>query len=177
MHVMDDWRVVKGDGHRMYGRLGLGLSSRRRLWCTAVILGCCLVAGCGQRGPARGMVRGRVTIGDRPVTDARVVFSNADTGAALQVPLDDDGAYEARTYQGPGLVAGTYGVAIIPGTIRYSEENQPKMTSDQFKVRNAATSAAQASEISKKYASAETSGLSIVVKEGDNPPFDFKLVP
>lgn len=144
--------------------------------CVVVLSACCLIGGCGRRGPVRGLVRGRVTIGDRPVTGARVVFTSPDTAAALQVPLDADGTYEARTYQGPGLVAGTYRVAIMPGEIRYSRENRPPMTSDQFKVR-AAAPAAPASEIPKRYTAAETSGLSIVVEAGDNPRFDFVLEP
>jgi len=142
------------------------------------IVACCLVSGCGARGPARGVVRGRVTLGDRPVTDARVVFSNGESGAALQVPLDASGGYEARTYQGSGLVVGTYQVAIVPGTIRYTrQENEPAMTSDQFKVRNPAAPAVKSSDIPKRYVTAETSGLSIEVKPGDNPPFDFALQP
>jgi len=158
-------------GGRRCGSVGLaGLMT--------AIVACCLVSGCGARGPARGVVRGRVTLGDRPVTDARVVFSNGESGAALQVPLDASGGYEARTYQGSGLVVGTYQVAIVPGTIRYTrQENEPAMTSDQFKVRNPAAPAVKSSDIPKRYVTAETSGLSIEVKPGDNPPFDFALQP
>jgi len=140
----------------------------------SVVLACCLMPGCGKRGPPRGIVKGRVTIGDRPVTDARVMFSNTETGEAIHVAIDGQGLYEAKTYKGPGLVTGTYQVAILPGRIRYSEANQPAMDSNQFQASKAAS---PASDIPKRFRSVDTSGLSIDVRAGDNPPFDFALAP
>lgn len=145
-------------------------------WATAV-LACCAAIGCGKQGPPRGIVKGRVTVGDRPVTDARLMFSNTESGEAIHVPIDGAGGYEAKNYQGPGLLTGTYKVAVLPGRIRYSEANQPKMDSSQFQTSKATTAAAATSEIPKRFRSIETSGISIVVKAGDNPPFDFKLDP
>lgn len=137
----------------------------------ALAFGLVFAAGCGNKGPARGAVKGRVTIGDKPVTGATVFIENAPAGVGVNAPLDADGRYEVKSYQGDGLPPGTYQVAVLPGGVMQPGEESP--TADKAKF----TRPKLVVVIPEKYHKTATSQLSIDVKEGDNPPFDFKLTP
>ncbi len=136
-----------------------------------LIVGFLFVAGCGKKEPVRVPVKGRVTMGDKPVTGATVFFENAGAGVGINAQLDADGNYEVKNYQGDGLPPGTYQVAVLPGGVMEPGEESPlagktKSTRPKLTVT-----------IPVRYNKTATSKLSIEVKEGDNPPFDFKLTP
>ena len=130
-------------------------------------------AGCdAQKPPARGTVHGRVTLGAKPVTGATVLFTNAETGVAVNAPLDRDGRYEVKTHLGAGLPPGKYAVAVTPGGVMTPDEEGP-LAGDA----KAARAKLPATPVPDRYHKAETSGLTVEVNEGDNPPFDFALAP
>jgi len=128
-----------------------------------------LVLSCSS-GPARGPVKGRVTMGGAPVTAATVFFENAELGGGMNAPLDSNGEFEVKNYQGAGLPVGTYKVAILPGGVMTPDEAGPKATEAKA-ARPKANSA-----IPEKYHKTATSGLTIEVK-ADSAPFEFDLKP
>lgn len=126
-------------------------------------------SGC-KDGPARGPVRGRVTLGDEPVKGATIVFENAAQGVTVTAVLNDDGTYEVKTYQGDGLPEGSYSVAVIPGRMLQSADEIPLAGKNPEKAipKNP-------SPIPPRYHKSATSGLTADVKAGSNPAFDFRL--
>ena len=131
-----------------------------------------LALGCTEKGKVLGVVRGRVMMDSKPVTGANVFFENTETGVALNAPLDPDGRYEVKTYQGEGLPPGSYRVAIMPGGVMKPEESLV-LAGDA----KAARAKSPMTPVPKQYHSTATSGLTIEVNNGDNPPFDFTLIP
>ncbi len=146
--------------------------TRSRIAFTLALFAGLLLAGCGPKVVPRGTVKGRVTLGSRPVTGATVFFENAETGVAMNAPLDGDGNYEVKTFEHSGLPVGSYKVAVQPGGVMSPEEASPKATEAK-----AARTKQAVSPIPEKYHMTATSKLLIEVKEGDNPPFDFTLEP
>lgn len=78
-----------------------------------VVLGSILTAtlGCGAKYPDTAVVRGTVTVGNRPLESGRIIFfpqrGNQATGEIV------DGNYELRTFApGDGAVPGNYRVTI-----------------------------------------------------------------
>ena len=136
-----------------------------------VLMAGVVAAGCGPTAPPRGVVKGRVTLGKSQVTGATVFFENASAGVGMNAPLAADGSYEVRSYLGDGLPPGTYKVAVLPGGIMTPEEQGPKATEAK------ASRPKPNSAIPERYHKTSTSGLSVEVKEGDNPPFNFELAP
>ena len=133
------------------------------LWATVCSLG--VFTGCSK--PEVGIVAGRVTLDNQPLTNASVVFEDASRGISVSVPLAEDGTFHAQTYDQPGLPPGNYRVAIRPGTIGSGEAplvgdadpNQP----------------APISSVPERYRSVKTSELSINVELGENLLYEFAL--
>lgn len=124
--------------------------------------------GCGGP-PAKpmGTAQGKVTWQGNPVTGGSVVFSNPQLGISTVAPLEADGSFTIKTFEGAGLPVGTYKVAIRPGAIATTES---PLASDPSKV-----AAPPPFPVPMQYFSPETSPLSAEVKEGTNPPFNFAL--
>lgn len=135
----------------------------------------CGLLGCsGSKEPPRGTVKGRVTLGGKPLSGATIVFDSKALGVSQTATLDDDGKYEFASYAAAGLPAGSYKVTISSGRFMEPGEEVPKFGAGT-KVGVAPKKAP--TPIPDKYAKAESSGLSADVKAGDNPPFDFDLKP
>ena len=147
------------------------MSLSRLLFTGVLLVGAALVGGCGAKGPARGAVKGRVTMDGKPVTGATVLIENPEFGVAVNAPLDADGRYEVKSYQGDGLPVGSYKVAVLPGGVMQPGEELPTADKAKF-VRPKLTVI-----IPEKYHKTATSQLAIDVKEGETLPFDFKLTP
>ena len=132
------------------------------------LLGVSLLIGCGRRTAPRGEVTGRVSRAGIPVNGGSIVFSRSDGTAAVMVPLESDGSFMARTYQGVGLVVGTYRVSLSPqkpATSGHAVLVDPAGESQaQPRVPNAATSRNSA-----------PLDLTLEVVEGRNPPVIIDL--
>lgn len=120
-----------------------------------------LVAGCSRE---RGSVVGRVTFQGKPVTGARIVFSDPEYGTYITAALDADGRFEMRTAEGPGLWVGTYKVTIVPEL-----EDPPIGPAPPPKPRTPPP-------VPPKYMDPRTTPLIVDVDE-TNKPFEFDLQP
>lgn len=133
----------------------------------AILWGVALL-GCG--GADVGRVSGKVVFpGGKPLPQGSVVFENKEKGISVGAPIGPDGTYTVKTYDRVGLPPGTYKVAITPTTFGTDETPFAEPPSKQ--------SAGTSSEIPRKYRSTATSGLSITVQPGPNPPYDIELKP
>jgi hypothetical protein len=125
-----------------------------------------MLLGCGE-SPSRGWTAGRVTFDDQPVTNAVICFDCEELGVALTAELDNNGQYVLESYQGPGLPPGVYRVAIKPH-LHEAVDGQPFVGMPIKSIKPEV-------EIPVRYHDVATSGLSITVEAGSNPPFDFPL--
>ncbi len=142
-------------------------ASRCGLAGSLLALGLAMVWGCGSK--EAGSVSGKVTLGGQPLSQGSIVFQDSARGISVTAPLSRDGTYVAKTHDRPGLPPGTYQVAIMPGTMADGEI--------PLAVDPATQAAAPASPIPDRYRNPATSGLTITVKAGKNPSFDFDLAP
>ena len=133
----------------------------------------CLSIAVGCNRPVvveRGMVQGQVTFAGKPVTNATIRFENANGGVSLNADLGPDARYQVKTHQGAGLPPGTYQVAVVPrvepvsGEVPFVGVAPPDSTPPQ-----------EFPDIPPKYRDVKTSGLTVTVSNGENPPFDFDL--
>lgn len=127
-----------------------------------------LFCGCAPQVP-RGTVAGTVTFQGKPVTHGTILFEDPSAGIAITAELGPDGSYVVETYEAAGLPVGTYQVAVTPHSYAVVED---------FPLAGAAPPPSSENEsvtIPSKFHSTATSGLSVTVKEGENPPFDFDL--
>jgi hypothetical protein len=128
-----------------------------------------LLPGCGTKGPAIGALRGQVRLDGKPLTACMVQFENGDAGVSLWAPVDAEGKYVARTHDTPGLPVGSYRVAVKP----HQAWNVDPKTGLPALVAQGKKEPAP--PIPARFFSGETRGLSVDVKEGENPPFDVEL--
>jgi hypothetical protein len=145
----------------------------RKIGFLLMIFGLVFGQGCGKAVPPQGIVRGRVTFQQKPLTEsANVVFSNVETGMEMMAPLASDGSYEVKTNKGNGLPPGNYQVTLTP---------MPNAPADQpeFFTPSGADTKSQPIKtvIPARYQKAATSKLTATVNVGDNSPFNFDLSP
>ena len=131
-------------------------------------LACCLgllLSGCGKQ--EFGIVEGKVTLDGKPLTNASIVFEDANRGISVNAPLAASGTFKVQTFDKPGLPPGNYRVAIRPGTVG---SGAAPLVGD-------VDPSADAKQISvpERYRSVKTSGLSAKVELGANSPFAFSL--
>jgi hypothetical protein len=144
-------------------------TARRGLWFAAVFALTALgVIGCGKKADY-GSVTGRVTFKGQPVTDGMVLFSSVDPPdlhVNQTARIHSDGTYSAKMSDGPGLVAGKYEVAVKPPVVEgpNSKSAGPR-TPRKY------------DDIPLRYRSLKSSGLSLTVEEGKNPPYDIDMQP
>ncbi len=139
-----------------------------RLWsgCGIAITALCL-SGCGETKAPAGIVKGKVTFGEKPVSTGTIRFQNAEI--SLGADLEADGSYEVKTHQRVGLPPGSYQVAVVPrnplasGEVRLVQGPPSETPSPEFP------------DIPPKFRDVATSNLSVTVVEGKNPEFNFDL--
>ena len=121
------------------------------LICCAVVL-----AGCGEDN-GLAPVRGRVLLDNQPVEGAAVMFQ-PDKGVPATATTDAKGEFEMSTSQGKGAAIGMNKVSVAKqvaaATNRKTEESEI---------------VPMKSLTPPKYASPQTSGLSVEVKKGMEP--------
>jgi hypothetical protein len=116
------------------------------------------LSGCG----GRVAVSGKVTVGDKPLTNGNIVFvPDRDKGnTSLAEPrgtIDDQGHYELSTDGKKGAPPGWYKVCVVSAVDAIPDIRKPTKTQ---------------SPIDERYATAARTDLSVEVPAG---PFDFKL--
>lgn len=144
-------------------RLALAGPGGLLVLCAACLTGC-------STGASLGIVRGKVTLGGKPVTGASVLFEDAASGVTLSAALADDGTYAVRTHRGAGLPPGSYKVAVTPGRVMAPGEEVPL-------AGKRAAAPANGPAVPPRYHRTATSGLTAEVRASDNPSFDFPLTP
>ena len=133
---------------------GIGLRTIGIGWATLAVA---VLSGCGSE--PLGVVRGKVTLGNQPVTQGSVVFENLEAGVSVNSPINDDGTFEVRTFDREGLPPGTYQVAVSPRG--FKEEHEAIAIDPEAHAANTVT-------IPKKFHLPSTSGLTFEVQEGEN---------
>lgn len=134
----------------------------------AVMLG--MLAGCG-RGERLGEVGGSVTLDGTPLTEGTVMFANDRVGVARMASVDASGSYAMKTYDAVGLPPGRYDVSIVPGVVGNPlAGGRAPLQGPPGEPR-----ARGVRKIPKRYQSAQTSGISIEVSTGKNPPANLRL--
>lgn len=130
---------------------------------------CCLVVslpimcGCGGGNKTKkitGKIEGTVTFNGQPVKVGSVSFAAKAGGDGAAAPLDASGKFKVAE----PLPIGTYVAVVLPGTITPDEMADGKKPPPS-------------DDIPERYRSAQTSELTFEVKEGQNPPFEIKMVP
>jgi hypothetical protein len=126
---------------------------------------CLGLAGCGAAGPKLVSVQGKVTLGDKPVTNGWVILSPdaAKGNTSPEEPrgeIDPQGNFRVTTGTRAGAPPGAYRVAVTAA--EQVDPNNPYFTKWL---------------VPEKYIDFRTSGLSFEVAEGAAGAYDLKLTP
>lgn len=119
-------------------------------WALVVMLAC--TCGCGESRRPAGRVSGKVTSASGAVAEANVQFVRPDGVPVGAAKVGDSGEF---TFHDP-LPVGEYRVAVLPIVQVASAEDVDPRHKEVMK------------KIPSKYWDSHTSGLTTVVKEGDN---------
>jgi hypothetical protein len=152
-------------------------TANRRLW-AASLLACCVVllpTGCGPDFKARGVVRGKVTAGQKSLTTGTVMFYGKN-GITASAAIDPDGNYEMNDAP-VGECKVTVTVTALPNDpmvrarLKSGSMQFPEGPKDPTKSSPDLPSAPRVPKevvpIDIKYSNPETSGLSFTVQKGD----------
>ena len=90
-----------------------------------------LAAGCGQRGPERYEVTGKVTFQGKALPLGTVMFV-PQQGPAVTATIDSDGSYALRASAGQHRVAVTAVPPVPPGIDEMSYEPRPPLIPEKF---------------------------------------------
>jgi hypothetical protein len=131
-----------------------------------------LLVGCGDRGPKLVDAGGKVTYQGKPVPNAHLTFvhdGDAPTGMAT---TDEQGNFKATSEGRPGLVVGSYKVAITA-----AREKRPVTPEEAVTMTAEQTAANTEYLIPQTYGNLVTSGLTATVTDDpaqNNFTFDLK---
>ena len=137
-----------------------------------ILLAATILQGCGPTGPdlgPMGLVSGKVTRENSPITNATITFTNPKSGQVASANLQEDGTYTmSLAGRNDGMPVGKYLVYLLPdlaklkeGETDYSRDRSPYNPDI-------------APEIAMKYRDETASGLVADVVEGENV-FDYEL--
>jgi hypothetical protein len=133
-----------------------------RIW-TLVALSLSVI-GCGS-GEVRGKIAGKVTFQGEAVSEGIVAFQNNEMGIHMTANPEPDGRYEIVTAKGRGLPVGTYQVSVCPPPPPFPPIGSTVIPPPK-----------PYPNIPQKYRDANTSGLTLTVKPGENV-FDIVMQP
>jgi hypothetical protein len=144
-------------------------SLTRRLFLFTLLSGL-LAAGCGPRRPALLPVDGRITLNDKPVENAAVMFL-ADVGGRPATGITDaDGYYRLTTFDtDDGCVLGKQRVCVVLNII---EGSAGTMTPEGAVSGSGLIKTTWL--VPERYSNVETSGLTAEVARGSTT-FEFHL--
>ena len=136
--------------------------AKRSYLCALILVSCLAVAatiGCG--GPSKSSVSGKVTRKDgSPLAGARIILRSEEMKKSAHGVTDEQGLYVLGTAEkGDGIYPGKYAVMVV----------EDLATDD--------VDTAKPSTIAAKYKRADSSGLSLEVKAGEEQVFDLVLDP
>jgi hypothetical protein len=120
------------------------------------------LVGCHHSGPQYNPVTGKVTFRGQPVADGRIRFNNPQAPVDVTAILKSDGSYEIVMASGKGMPEGTYAVAVLPPMAKSSLGPMVSVKPQSYP------------NIPDKYRNPSTSGLTFVVKSGNNT-FDVDM--
>ena len=130
-----------------------------------------LTAGCGDDGPTLHPAAGLVTYKGKPLAGAMVTFIPLGTGAIAMGTTNMEGRFEIKTGSLSGVVEGRAGV-----TVSLSESHETGLKEDMTPedMQQMAIDGKLQAELEKqntalipvKYSRADSSGLSVDVKSG-----------
>lgn len=93
---------------------------------TVVLLFTILLPACRQNGPELGEVRGTITLDDRPLVGATVIFQPKAGGHASRATTDDSGRYQLVYLRDVnGAVTGSHVVKIFTASEDNPKERVP----------------------------------------------------
>lgn len=156
------------------------------IFCAVLAIG---VMGCGGEGdverPDTYPISGTVTFNGAPIEGASVSFVPQGDGRGAAGFTDGAGKYTLTTLAaGDGAVPGQYQVKIVKFGKSAEAPTEASDTSGELGIAEDAGynpdaedagEAAQKNLLPEKYADSNTSGLTVEVIAGENPPHDFKL--
>ena len=127
--------------------------------CFLILVSCIATAAITGCGPSKAGVSGKVTRKDgSPVVGANVILRSEETKKAAHGVTDEQGVYVLGTAEkGDGIYPGKYAVMVVEAGAM-DIDNRP-------------------ATIAAKYKRADSSGLSLEVKAGEEQVFDLVLDP
>lgn len=135
-----------------------------------------LVIGCSSDAPPLAQVKGKVTVRDRPIRNATVLFV-PEKGPMATGQTDADGNYVLKTGDLTGVALGKSKVAI--SKVISTPPAGPMKPEDMMNMQKASEGKKQETpltEISSRYANPDSSGLEVsVTSDSSKNVFDFKL--
>jgi hypothetical protein len=136
------------------------------------------LAGCGPAGRAQGVVSGKVTYNNIPLTGGNLTLHPAKGGPDIPITINNDG-----TFSSSGVPDGEMQVAIETESLKKNSagnDNMPKPPPGKEPPAGVGRPDIDTSnqpkyiKIPPKYASVKTSGLTWTITKGDNKQ-DFEL--
>lgn len=149
-------------------------------WCWGAVVGMLLAAGCAKatdNRPKRVPFSAKVTLDGAPVDGATVVLApESGTGPAASGMTNAEGVCAFTTFDSrDGAVPGRYLVTVAKTSF---PDGAPLTAEDpNYDPSTAVVAVVKGSKelLPVKYKTAKTSGLTVEVKNGENPPAAFDL--
>jgi hypothetical protein len=149
-------------------RSSLGIS------CLALLLFSSCGGGGGNYDGPVGQVNGIVKLGDAPLTESASITFMSKEGHVASATLSGSGEYKMKCNGSNSIPVGTYRVAVIPNLPAEPARQDPA----SFFNKDGSTKVVKTviSKIPEKYRQPGSSGIDIVVKEGNQTlPIDLDL--
>ncbi|NBV46766.1 MAG: carboxypeptidase regulatory-like domain-containing protein [Planctomycetia bacterium] len=152
----------------------------RRVFTLGVVAGLGLAVGCGKAAdtrPKRVPFSGKVTLDGTPIEGATVVLApESGSGAAASGMTNAEGVCAFTTYESrDGAVPGRYLVTVAK--TEFPEGRALTADDPSYDPSTAVAAVVKGSKelLPAKYKTAKTSGLTVEVKDGENPVAAFDL--
>jgi hypothetical protein len=148
-------------------------------WRIAVFLllaGTVFLPGCGGSGlpGPTGTVTGKVTYNGNAIpAGSTITFMHEETSLPAVGEISADGSYSLKMRGGDEILAGKYKISVVPAATGVADENTD-MEAYKAMMEGGGT-AATPEPFPKKYQSAETSGETFEVKEGESNTYDLDM--